>query len=49
MRIGPLGNCGDWIRVFVVVTVAPPGAEPVLHQSSVACGPHWYMEVVFGG
>ena len=26
---------------FVVVTVAPPGAEAVVHQSSVACGTNW--------
>ena len=33
----------DWIRVFVVATVAPSGAEADLHQSSVACGFSWSM------
>ena len=33
----------DWIRVFVVATIAPSVAEADLHQSSVACGFRWFM------
>ena len=33
----------DWIRVCVVATVAPSGAEADLHQSCVACGFSWSM------
>ena len=48
MRIGPPRYCGTGFVFFffVIATLAPSGAEVVLHQSSVACGITLYIYVV---
>ena len=41
VRIGPHRYCGIGFVFSVVATLAPSGAEAVVHQSSGACGTNW--------
>ena len=46
MRIGPPRYCGIGFVFFVIATLAPSGAEVVLHQSFVECGTSLCIYVV---